>query len=563
MFATAHHLTLAARQRSFDDLGTPLGEVTFCVLDLETTGGSPHDCSITEIGAVKVRGGARLGTFQTLVNPGCAIPPTITVLTGITESMVVRAPRIESVLGTLLDFIGDSVIVGHNVGFDMSFLQAALRRDERDPLANPTVDTASLARRLVRDEVPNCRLGTLARQFRLPNRPNHRALDDALATADLLHVLLERAGRLGVVGLDDLRSLPTMAGHPQASKLRLTEGLPRSPGVYLFRDARNVVLYVGKATNLRSRVRSYFSTDDRRRTGALLRETVRIDHKRCVDELEASVLEMRLIHHLTPRYNRAGTRWAKSVYLRLSPHERFPRVQIVRESSALRADPRALVIGPIPSRATALLAVEALHSVIPLRQCSATATGRSPRSGPCLAAQLGLARCPCTGEVTPEDYRPVVERAVAALTVATSSVTGPLEAKMTALAADERFEEAASVRDRLQAFTEVLARQRRFDQLRRAERLALVRDDGLRVELERGRLTRIRPPRAGGDAAPTLDGLDTRPVEAVPPDPGAPESGPLPAGLADELQLTARWIERHRARVRVVGVTGQWWSAWG
>ena len=556
MFAsTVRHV-----QQSLDDLGAPLDEVTFCVLDLETTGGSAENCYITEVGAVRVRGGREEATFQTPVNPGCAIPPTITVLTGITESMVIRAPRIEGVLGSLVDFIGDAVIVGHNVRFDMGFLQAALGRDERPLLGNVTVDTVALARRLVRDEVPNCRLGTLAERFGLPHRPSHRALDDALATADLLHLLLERAGSLGVRGLDDLRSLPTMAGHAQASKLRLTDGLPRCAGVYLFRDGGGRILYVGKATNLRSRVRSYFSTDDRRSTGALLRETQRIDHKRCADELEAAVLEMRLIHHLTPRYNRAGTRWERSVWVALDVHARYPRLRIVREPK----DDRDLHIGPIPSRALAKLAIEALHSVVPLRQCTSL-PGRSRRTGPCLASQLGLARCPCSGEVSPQDYRPVVDRAVEALTDRPDVVTVGLHEQMMALASTERFEEAASVRDRMQAFAEVIARQRRFDQLRRMERVVVVRADGLRAEFERGRLTRIRPPHLGSAPlapSPADPHGGALPVEAVPPDPGPPESGSLPAGLADELGITGRWLDRNAAGLRLIGVSGTWSSAW-
>jgi DNA polymerase III epsilon subunit-like protein len=141
----------AAVQRSLDDLGTPLHQVTFCVIDLETTGGRRNEDSITEIGAVKIRGGERLGTFQTLVNPGRAIPPEITVLTGITQSMVTRAPRIETVLPSLLEFIGDAVIVGHNVGFDTGFLDAALARSGRPRLGTRPVDTLALARRLLAD----------------------------------------------------------------------------------------------------------------------------------------------------------------------------------------------------------------------------------------------------------------------------------------------------------------------------------------------------------------------------------------------------------------------------
>src|SRR3954452_858551 len=158
-------------QRSFDDLGTPLRDVTFCVIDLETTGGSALDCGITEIGAVKLRGGEVLGTFQTMVNPGRAIPPSITVLTGITETMVLPAPRIEEVLPALLEFIGGSVIVGHNIRFDVSFLDAALGRDGRPRIGNTCVDTCALARRLIREEVPDCRLGTLATRFRLSHKP--------------------------------------------------------------------------------------------------------------------------------------------------------------------------------------------------------------------------------------------------------------------------------------------------------------------------------------------------------------------------------------------------------
>ncbi len=142
------------------------------MLDIETTGSRPGPCDlITEIGAVKVRGGECLGTLATLVNPGKAIAPQVTLLTGITQSMVATAPRIEAVLPSLQEFIGDAVVVGHNVGFDMSFINAAMLRADRHSFRNTVVDTLPLARRLVRDEVPDCRLGTLAARFRLDHRP--------------------------------------------------------------------------------------------------------------------------------------------------------------------------------------------------------------------------------------------------------------------------------------------------------------------------------------------------------------------------------------------------------
>ncbi len=136
------------------------------------------------------------------------------MLTGITEAMVFPAPPIERVLPALLEFAGDAVVVGHNVRFDLRFLQAAAAAAGYPRIANRFVDTCALARRLVREEVPDCRLSTLASRFRFAHQPTHRALDDALATVDLLHTLLERAGSLGVLGLDDLLELPTIRAHP-------------------------------------------------------------------------------------------------------------------------------------------------------------------------------------------------------------------------------------------------------------------------------------------------------------------------------------------------------------
>ena len=475
-------LSLPPRQGSLDELGEPLRDVTFCVIDLETTGGSASDCSITEVGAVKLSGGECLGTYQTLVDPGCAIPLEITVLTGITHSMVTRAPRIESVLPSLLEFVGAAVIVGHNVRFDVGFLDAALRRDERPRLVNRTVDTVALARRLLRDEVPNCRLGTLADRLRLDHKPSHRALDDALATGDLLHVLIERASALGVAGLDDLIALPTMAGHAQAAKLGLTENLPRAPGVYVFRDRNGAVLYVGKAANLRSRVRSYFSSDTRKKIHQLLRETARIDHRVCRNGLESSVLELRMIHRHLPRFNRQGTRSNRYPYVKLTLQERLPRLSVVRNVR----DDGALYLGPVSSTKRARRIIEAIESAAPLRRCTARPPAALDRAI-CAPAQLGVTCCPCSGTTPEREYRVVVERVVLGLTQRPDILLVPLQRRIVELAGAERYEEAADVRDRAEALAGAIRRSRRFDLWRRAGRVRLHIADSW-VEIDAGRL---------------------------------------------------------------------------
>jgi DNA polymerase-3 subunit epsilon len=544
---------LPPMQRSFDDLGTPLSEVTFCVVDLETTGGTAADGGITEIGAVKLRGGECLGTFQTFVNPGCSIPRQITMLTGITQAMVAPAPPPDAVLPTFLEFLGDAVLVGHNVRYDLGYLNGALERSGRPKLSNRVLDTVALARRLVRDEVPNCRLSTLARCFRLPNQPSHRALADALATGDLLHVLIERATAFGVCGLDDLSNLPKMASHPQAAKLALTDRLPRKPGVYLFRDAGGRTLYVGKATDLRSRVRSYFSGDDRRKVGQLLRELARIDHVVCPSPLEAAVLEVRLIHRLEPRFNRQATTWRRYVYLKLTA-EKFPRLSVVR---SIRPD-GALYIGPLSSNRTAKRVAEAIETVVPLRRCTATPGRGGAREAMCASAQLGVASCPCAEAVSEAEYARFVETVRRGLLHDPAALLGPLEEKMRALAQAERFEEAADVRDRAAALAAALKRQHRFDALRRAGRVVVEVDGSSQAEIKGGRLV------AAWSLGP--QGITAVPLP-IDLDPAAPDHvathaegddtpEPLPKALADELACVASWFDRQSHRIKVLHADG-------
>jgi DNA polymerase III epsilon subunit family exonuclease len=191
-----------------------LVETTFAVLDLETSGGSPRlGAGITEIGVVKVKGGQVLGTFQSFVDPGHSLPVFITQLTGITDEMLISAPFIDEILPTLFDFLGsadETVVVAHNSPFDLSFLKAAAKAHEIDWPDYLTVDTARLARAVLdRDEVNNCKLSTLADFFGATTSPNHRALDDAMATVDVLHGLIERLAGFDVHSFEQMRNFPS------------------------------------------------------------------------------------------------------------------------------------------------------------------------------------------------------------------------------------------------------------------------------------------------------------------------------------------------------------------
>lgn len=518
-----------ARQASFDDLGVPLSEVTFCVLDLETTGGSARVCDITEVGAARYRMGAELGAFQTLVNPGAPIPPFITVLTGITQTMVVEAPIIDSVLPAFLEFIGDAVVVGHNLRFDLSFLDAAAARLGYPPVSNRTLDTVALARRLVRTEVRNLRLATLAAHFRSPVTPIHRALDDARATAFVLWGLLERAGALGVTALDDLLQLPTARGSAHYRKIHLTDSLPRRPGVYLFKDRNGTIFYVGKANNLRSRVRAYFYGDQRRSVADMLRELDVVEFQVCESPIEAEVTELRLIHSHRPRHNRRSKPPKASHFVKLT-REPFPRLSLVR---TVREDGECY-LGPFRSRRTAETVMLALWDAVPIRRCTHRP---GTRTASCAMAQLGVAMCPCDGTLRPDEYLPVVEELRRGIVDQPGLLLGPLAERMERLAAEERYEDAAIARDRHRALARALERRRAWQALQTAGMIEVEGPDGERAVMESGRL--IHAWRAGSH--PPL----------VPAASAAGAAHPVPPTvlIAEEAHLLWRWMNGAGSRL--------------
>ena len=319
-------------QRSFDELGRPLREVTFCVVDLETTGGSAAAGSmITEVGAVKVCGGEVLGEFQTLVNPHQAIPPFIAVLTGITDTMVAASPTIEQVLPQFLEFAQGSVLVAHNAPFDVGFLRHFAEQQGRPWPRFEVLDTAKLARRVItRDDARDCKLSSLAVVFGSATTPNHRALSDARATVDVLHGLMARLGNLGVHTLEELQTFSSRVTSAQRRKRHLAEQLPHAPGVYLFRDERDRVLYVGTSKDLRTRVRTYFTASETRsRMGEMVALAARVEGIECATPLEAEVRELRLIAEHKPRYNRRS-RFPERVHWIKLTREPWPRLSFVR-----------------------------------------------------------------------------------------------------------------------------------------------------------------------------------------------------------------------------------------
>jgi DNA polymerase-3 subunit epsilon len=550
-----------------DDLGTPLVGVTFVVFDLETTGGSAAEDAITEIGAVKVRGGEVLGEFATLVDPGSPIPPFITVLTGITQAMLVRAPRIDSVLPSFLEWARGCVLVAHNAPFDIGFLRAACAAHGYPWPHFAVVDTVDLARRaLTRDEVPNHKLATLARFFRSPTEPIHRALADARATVHVLHGLIERLGAFDVTSLEELKSFAKAPTPEQRRKRHLAEGIPSAPGVYVFEDARGEVLYVGKSGDLRSRVRSYFTgSETRRRVREMVGIAERVRPIVCPTALEAEIRELRLIAEHKPRYNRRSRFPERALWLKLADSEPFPRLTIVRDCR----DDGSAYLGPFGSTRAAEEARAALHDAVPLRQCTQRLSPRIVAAGKartCVLAEIGRCGAPCEGRESPTAYARHVRAARSVMEADVRPVVAAAQARIDRLSHELRYEEAAAERDRLTTFLRAAARSQRLVALATCPQVVVARPGfagGWELAVLRfGRLagTGTIPP--GVHPRPYVDALvataeTVRPAGAVPSEERpATRIRPLLEATAEEMECALRWMVQ--PGTRLVEVEGEW-----
>lgn len=536
----------SSTQLSIDDLGRPLSEVIFVVLDLETTGGSPADAGITEIGAVKVSGGRVIGEFATLVDPGHDVPAFIASLTGITNAMLSGAPSVQAATASLWEFIGDAVVVAHNAPYDIGFLKGAAVKSGHEWPQPRVVDTARLARRLLsRDDVRNVKLATLASFFGSPTTPIHRALDDARATVAVLHGLIERAASHHVWTLEDLVSFTGRTHEVQRRKRNLADNLPRSPGVYIFRDAQGDPLYVGTSRCIKDRVRTYFTASEpRARMREMLHLASEVTAITCASALEAQVREIRLIAEHRPPFNRRSRNPERQQWLALS-HGTEARLSITAKLSQRH---RA-AIGPYPSRAEALQAAEALRV---LADASVDGPpGAVPDDHSAIASAIGIGIGIAT--ISPSPLTPVEVRAADAIALAMGGDTRELIAavadRIHPLNEATRFERAREWRDRLEAALQGIERTAILEALVQAGTIGAARlDNGtwtLHV-IHEGRLVAAGVAEPGHDPREVLNALYAI-CEDAPVAPRIPIA--RPSGLIEESRLVWRWLTEPGARL--------------
>jgi DNA polymerase-3 subunit epsilon len=542
------------RQLSWEEFAAeePLSDVTFVVVDLETTGGPATQAGITEIGAVKVRGGEVLGEFATLVEPGVGIPAHIQSLTGITPTMVRDAPSVAGAVAAFGEFARDAVLVAHNAPYDLGFLKAACVKHDLTWFPGRSLDTARLARvALHSGEVRNCKLATLAQHFGSPITPVHRALADAQATTHVLHRLLERVGCFGVHTWTDLRAFVSRVSKEQRAKRHLADGLPTGPGVYTFVDQQGVALYIGMSRNVRARVRNYFtSAEQRARMTEMIHIAQRVDAIPCATALEANVRELRAIAEQQPRYNRKSRRASTSWWLQMS-NEAAPRLVTTRVTADQFPD---AAWGPFPSRGVARAAAELLCDYTGLRTCtSRIARNPSAESPQCLRGHLGSCAAPCSRTGDRSRYEESAAQVTAILEGHLQAFIVRARQRMTSYAQTEQFEEAALLRDQTASVIAASERFHRLRALRDAGRVIAASPDGgggwdIHV-IDDGRLVAATHARSSDDprafaraAAATAEVRDAGPSTTT----------------IEEMTLLARWLESPGVRLVSVDAALSW-----
>lgn len=429
----------------------------FVVLDVETTGLKPRQHRMIEIALIRFSRDAEPLVWSTLLNPGRRIPDYVRTLTRIDDSMVTNAPEFRSVAPTVVEIIGDLPIVGHNVPFDISFLNAELVRAGLGRCINVAIDTLTIADHFL----PKARrlgLQDVARELGIERKQHHRALSDAEITSDVFRSLMGIAAEQGISSFQAILEISSRSRKRRSSGRPLGRGrslldaeilkeIPHAPGVYIMRDSGDRVIYVGKAKDLRKRVGSYYSQPlgYTRKMDGLLETLERIDVEVVGTELEALLLESQLIRRYRPRFNTVQRNAEQYAYIKVDVTNRWPTVTMTKDRH--RDDAR--YFGPFRSPNSARDAVQLINATLPLRTCKRSFRNTRSLGSPCIELSLGRCAGPCMGLADPETYRDHVNLVLQFLEGDERALYPWLHSRLEAAAESLDFEKASRLRDQI------------------------------------------------------------------------------------------------------------------
>ena len=425
-------------------IDTDYKDVEFSVLDVETTGLSARNNRVIEIGIVKVKNLVIAEKFTTLINPGCDIPYFITQFTGIGNSDVEYSPSFYDTAEEIEDFIGNSILCGHNFGFDEGFLRYEFIRNGYEPLSNLTVCTLKLARKIL-PSLKSKSLASVSAYLKIKNKDAHRALSDAEVTAKVLIKLLKKlSSEKEIKTLQQLIELESSVV-PMSLNIKLSKemqdslySLPNSPGVYYFLNKKNEVIYIGKAKSLKDRVKSYFSSTTTGKAKKIVKQAEKIKTEITNSELTALLLEAESIKLINPKHNRQLKKYGNKYFVRITNTHNFPRIEITNKFDFDGNDYFGLFI----SRRKAEAVLNIIDKAFALRECEEKELKKGRK---CFLADIERCIAPCETKDTVE-YSEELNKVYELLSGQNQSALDRLLFKMKDYASREKFEKAAEAK---------------------------------------------------------------------------------------------------------------------
>ncbi len=365
----------------------------YAIIDIETTGLSPANEKITEIALVLHDGKKITDTFSTLLDPEKKIPYRITRMTGISNQMVKGKPKFYEVAKQIVELTQNRILVGHNVRFDYNFLKNEFKSLGYD-LSLETIDTVKLSRKLIPSR-KSYSLGVLCESLGIDNKARHRALGDAMATAELFSLLLSLQTENDDAITNNKKS---------SFNKSLTEDLPEETGIYYFFDSSDRIIYIGKSTNIRHRVLSHLNNNMHKRAQEMKNAIARVDYQVTGSELVALLLESEEIKKHQPFYNRAQRR----TYFNYGLYSFFDdngylRLKLMRILDELN---------PLFTYSSFQEGKEHLFKLTEKYTLCQKLNGLYQSQGACFHYQIGQCNGACIGEEKPEVYNERVREAL-------------------------------------------------------------------------------------------------------------------------------------------------------
>jgi len=427
------------------------------VLDFETTGTSAKSCRAIEIGIVKIQNLKIIDTFRSFINPGRPIPPYITTLTGISTWDVSDAPGFNDIADSITKFIGGSILVAHNMPFDHSFLRMEYTVSDRSIPDNSTLCTLKLARKIY-PSLPSKSLGNLAKQFRLMHKNVHRALGDATVTAKLLLKMIgELETEYGISTADELLKFQgTSTGKRfkmiKKSLVQDLNTLPGAPGVYFFKNKKDEIIYIGKAKSIRKRVNNYFANTAEKKAKNIVRKASKISFERTNTELTALLTEAALIKKVNPPFNSQLKRYSQQYFIKVKLNHKAPNISSTQKFDFNGND----FFGPYNNRETVKALIEIVNRSFKLRECTEKEFAKKKA---CYLYDIKRCLAPCEAKrVSKKKYESEIDKAYKFLEGNSQPAINSLLNKMKKFAENQKYEEAAEIRDTVNLILNQLSR---------------------------------------------------------------------------------------------------------